>query len=207
MNRHVWVEGGANGVWRLREYVTIILQRRLSEYELGDHLETKLRIRFDLGNKHFRDGVESCLRSKLIADDTFHLDPESSLRYLNFEGTSWDRETDTWVRTRPDMLISRSTGWAFEECSNTATALVDAAFATIKEAQDKRGLHQPSQIPEEAARMLDEAAQSFEELKFFDDLCRVDSLVFARLLHRSLEGHLRRHTERVAYAALACFRE
>ena len=70
------------------------------------------------------------------------------------------------------MLISRSTGWAFEECNSPATALVEAAFAAIKEAQDQRGLHQPSQIPDEAARMLDEAAQSFEELKFWFDFTK-----------------------------------
>lgn len=86
VQRHVWVEGGANGVWRLKEYITQMLQRRLSEYELGDHLTATIRSRFEYGNKQFRDGVESCLRSKLIADDTFQLDPESSLRYLNFDG-------------------------------------------------------------------------------------------------------------------------
>ena len=192
VDRHVWVEGGANGVWRLKEYITQMLQRRLSEYELSDHLDAKVRVRFEFGNKQFRDGVESCLRSKLIADDTFHLDPESSLRYLNFDGQAWDREIEGWVRTRPDMLISRSVGWAFEECENPATEIVDKALAKIRESQDSRGLHLPSHVPEEASKLFEEAAERFPEFKFWFDFTQEWEGVIYELTHlaRGLFGVL-----------------
>ena len=70
------------------------------------------------------------MRPKLFTDAEFQLDPDSSLRYLNFkEGRCWDRETEAWTRTRPEMLISRSTGWEFEECTNPATQKVGKALA------------------------------------------------------------------------------
>ena len=74
----VWVEGGANGVSRLKDYITLMLENRLSEYTLGEHLDASVTTRRDFGNKQFRDGVESCLRSKLVVDEHFHLDPTCS---------------------------------------------------------------------------------------------------------------------------------
>ena len=70
------------------------------------------------------------------------------------------------------MLISRSTGWDFEECSNPAMAKVDKALALVREAQDKRGLHLPSVVPDDAAKILDEAAAEFPELIFWFDFTR-----------------------------------
>ena len=68
------------------------------------------------------------------------------------------------------MLISRSTGWDFEECTNTSgMELVSAALAEIRDAQDRRGLHLPSEVPNEAAKKLDAAAALFPELKFWLD--------------------------------------
>ncbi len=170
--RSTWVEGGANGVARLKDYITSMLQKRLLQYELGDHLEaSSVTTRQDFGNRSFREGVESCLRSKLIVDDAdFHLDPESSLRYLNFkDGRAWDRDIQDWVPTRPNMLISRNTNWSFEECTNPATAKVDEAFGLIRQSQDERGLHLPSHIPETAASLLDDVKNDFPELQFWYD--------------------------------------
>ena len=62
-----WVEGVANGVSRLKESITQMLEHRLSEYSLGDHSAASVTIRRDIGNKHFREGVESCLRSSWCA--------------------------------------------------------------------------------------------------------------------------------------------
>ena len=181
-----WVEGGANGVSRLKDYITQMLEHRLSEYSLGDQLAASVTRRRDFGNKHFREGVESCLRSKLVCDDHFHLDPQSSLRYLNFKGQAWDRETESFVRTSPDMLISRCTGWVFEECTNTAgMEAVDRALAIIRDAQDERGLDVPSEVPEEAARILDDAATVFPELKFWFDFTREWEGVIYELTHLS----------------------
>lgn len=169
--RSTWVEGGANGVARLKEYITSMLERRLQQYTLGDHLETAVIARREFGNKSFREGVESCLRSKLIvADADFHLDPVASLRYLNFKGgLAWDREAEDWVATRPEMLISRCTNWDFEECTNPAADKVEAALVLIRKSQEERGLHLPSQVPEEAVQLLDAAKQEFPELQFWFD--------------------------------------
>jgi len=191
--RHVWVEGGPNGASRLRAYITLMLQRRLSPYEIGDNLEVTVRRRTEFGNKSFREGVESCLRELLFVDQSFILDPETSLRYLNFDdGTAWDRETESWVRTRPDMLISRTTNWTFTECTNPAIAKVDEALALVRASQDERGLHLPSLVPDSAARLLDEARQDFPELQFWYDFTREWEGVLYELTHaaRGLFGIL-----------------
>ena len=109
--RSTWVEGGGNGVARLKDYVTNMLQRRLQQYELGDHLEASVSARQDFGNKSFREGVESCLRSKLLVHDAdFHLDPTASLRYLNFKGGhAWDIESAKIGQPRGRICSSHAT--------------------------------------------------------------------------------------------------
>eukprot|EP00959_Pyramimonas_sp_CCMP1952_P421286 8825283-Pyramimonas_sp.AAC.1 len=99
----MWVEGGPNEVVRLKEYITQMLERRLATYTFEDHLLTNMKVRRGHGNKEFRRGVVDCMRPKLITDAEFQLDPDSSLRYLNFNGgRCWDRETEGWTRTRPE---------------------------------------------------------------------------------------------------------
>ena len=156
--RHIWVEGGSNGVSRLKAYITQMLQRRLCGYEVGNHLEIAVQRRNEFGNRAFREGVESCLRELLFADQEFHLEPAESLRYLSFEGgQTWDRETESWTRTRPDMLISRSTSWRYQECTHPAKEKVDRALAMVRASQDDRGVHLPSMVPDDAVHILDEA--------------------------------------------------
>ena len=188
-----WVEGGPNGVVRLKEYITQMLERRLATYTFEDHLLTNVQVRRGYGNKEFRRGVEDCMRPKLFTHAEFQLDPDASLRYLNFKGgRCWDRETETWIRTRPEMLISRSTGWEFEECTNPAMGRVDKALALVREAQDKRGLHLPSVVPEAAVEILEQAAGEFPELKFWFDFTREWEGVLYELSHiaRGLFGIL-----------------
>ena len=90
------------------------------------------------------------------------------------------------------MLISRSTGWAFQECANPAMAKVDRALALVREAQDKRGLHLPSVVPESVVQLLEEAASEFPELKFWYDFTREWEGVLYELTHmaRGLFGVL-----------------
>ena len=192
VDHSVWVEGGSNGVDRLKDYITSMLENLLSEYEIADHLHTKLIINREFGNRSFREGVESCLRSKLVVDDLFHLDPKASLRYLNFNGTAWDRDTESWVRTSPDMLISRSTGWEFTEYTNPETEKVDKALKLIREDQDHRGIEKPSEVPPEAAKLLDEASLNIPELKFWFDFTRDWECTLYELSHlvRGLFGIL-----------------
>ena len=91
----MWVEGGPNGVVRLKEYITQMLGRRLATYTFEDHLLTNTQARRGYGNKEFRRGVEDYMRPKLFTDAEFQLDPGASLRYLNFKGgRCWDRETE-----------------------------------------------------------------------------------------------------------------
>ena len=172
----VWVEGGPNGANRLKAYVTQMLQRRLCQYEFIDHRDgrdVRVHKRSEFGSRAFKEGVESCLKEMLLVDPYFHLDPAESLRYLSFEGgTAWDRDTETWVRTRPDMLISRTTNWRFQECTNPAMEKVDRALAMVRASQDERGLHLPSLVPDDAAQLLDEARNEFPELQFWFDFTR-----------------------------------
>jgi hypothetical protein len=64
----VWQEAaGGNGSALLKEYITTILQRRLSPYSVEKHARFQIEVRHDFGNKCFRDGVEACLRSHLTA--------------------------------------------------------------------------------------------------------------------------------------------
>jgi hypothetical protein len=169
----VWCEAaGGNGSQVLKELVTTILQRCLRSYSLNDknHGGDKYRadeVRWDLGCKSFREGVEACLRSHLIVHFGFALDPESTRRYVNFGKRAWDRDAEGWVATRPDMLISRSVGWEFEEFQNPEMERVDRAFAAIRSEQDQRGLGEPSLISDEIQAELDAAALQFPELAFF----------------------------------------
>ena len=39
----VWVDGGPNGVNRLKAYITQMLQRRLCQYEFEDHLDVRVQ--------------------------------------------------------------------------------------------------------------------------------------------------------------------
>ena len=171
--RHIWVEGGSNGVSRLKAYITQMLQRRLCGYEVGNHLGIAVQRRNEFGNRAFREGVESRLRELLFADQEFHLDPAESLRYLSFEGgRTWDRETESWTRTRPDMLISRSTSWRYQECTHPAKEKVDRALAMVRASQDDRGVHLPSMVPDDAVHILDEARREWPALQFWFDFTR-----------------------------------
>jgi hypothetical protein len=169
----VWCEAaGGNGSQVLKELVTTILQRRLRSYSLADkrHGHERFRadaLRWDLGCQAFRQGVEACLRSHLIVQFGFMLDPESSRQFLNFGKRAWDREAEAWVDTRPDMLISRSVGWEFEEFANPEMERVDRALAAVRREQDERGLGEPSVISEETQAELDAAALHMPELAFF----------------------------------------
>ena len=123
----VWNEAqGGNGSVLLKDYITKVLQRRLTTYSCRRsscfHLD---ELRWDFGNKSFRDGVEACLRSQLPAPANFTLDPESSRRHLNFCGTVWDRELETFVPSCPVMLISRTTGWVYSGYDNPGKDTLD----------------------------------------------------------------------------------
>jgi hypothetical protein len=93
--RH-WLEGGPHGCTALKGAIQTILQMELSEYTfIKDEIyQDPGQLRWDVTNTSFRNGVECSLREHLLVSDGFVLDPESSLRYLNFNGMCYDRRAD-----------------------------------------------------------------------------------------------------------------
>jgi hypothetical protein len=186
---YVWSEAaGGTGSQMLRQYVTSMLQRRLRTYSPvdrhhgGDQFHAD-ELRWDFGNRCFREGVEACLKSHLVTDSSFILDPEDTRRYLNFGSQCWDRDTESWVATQPGFLISRSTGWAYQSFANPEMDRVDRALAKIREQQDTRGLSEPSLISEDTQEELEAAALKMPELRFFYDLTKDWELVVYLLMH------------------------
>jgi hypothetical protein len=181
----VWNEAqGGNGSTLLRHYVTMMLQRLLTTYSTRKSRRFQMEdCRFDIGNKTFREGVEACLRSHLTVASDFCLDPESSRRYVNFGGLAWDRDTEAFVPTEPGMLISRTTGWSYQEFDNPAKELVDSALALIRAEQDEAGLNSPAAVSEEAQEMLAEAASKMPELAFWHQVTSEWEAVIYLLTH------------------------
>jgi hypothetical protein len=165
-----WHEAaGGNGKVHLRDYITLILQRRITSYTFRDK-GVQVEIRHDFGNSSFREGVEKCLRSQLTVPPTFILDPEPSRRYINFSGQAWDRETERFVKTTPNMHISRSTGWRFKGYDNEGSQHFDEALSRCRREQDDVGIDQPSSISDEVEALLNQAATHMPELAFFREL-------------------------------------
>jgi hypothetical protein len=106
-----------------------------------------------------------------VASD-FCLDPETSRRYVNFGGLSWDRDSEAFVPTEPGMLISRTTGWSYQEFDNPAKELVDNSLGLIRAEQDEAGLNAPAVVSETAQEMLNEAASKMPELAFWHDVTK-----------------------------------
>jgi hypothetical protein len=181
----IWNEAqGGNGSTLLRHYVTTMLQRLLKTYSTRKARRFELEdSRFDIGNKTFREGVEACLRSHLTVASDFCLDPESSRRYVNFGGLAWDRDTEAFVPTEPDMLISRTTGWVYKGFDNPGKELVDNALALIRQEQDEAGLDAPAAVSEDAQRMLTEVAEKMPELAFWHQVTSEWESVIYLLTH------------------------
>ena len=179
-----WMEAaGGNGSGLLREYITDVLQSKVRNYGLSTEDRFLPESRWDFGNKFFREGVEAVIRPHLTTATDFHLDPESTRRYLNFEGVCWDRETEEWLPTDPRMLISRSTGWAYQPFENPLKDDLEAIFRLIGAAQTERGLQEPSSIPEELADRLLKVAAEVPELQFFLDLTGDCEVALYELTH------------------------
>jgi len=159
----------------LGKYVTEVLQEALVKYtveELGERRVHKLGRRWDLGNKSFRVGVANCILPEIIHLEGFSLDPDSSRRYLNFGKQCWDRDTDSWVETRPESYISRSTEWDYEEFQSPLKDDLDALLAEVAASQLARGLHSPSAIPDELKERLDSIRRRMHELDLWYSFTR-----------------------------------
>jgi hypothetical protein len=181
----VWHEAaGGNGSVLLKDYITIMLQRRVTTYTVcKEHRFNVDEVRHDFGNRCFRDGVEACLRSRLAVAPGFALDPESSRRYINFCGQAWDRETETFVPTAPSMHISRTTAWRFEGYENDGKGYLDEALWRTRQEQDLHGLDKPSALLEDTEALFDRAATTMPELTFFRQLVETWEEVVYLLTH------------------------
>jgi hypothetical protein len=172
---HCWAQGGSAGEDVLKVFIAHICRRDLSSYTLIKQTDGGIDVsgtsgRWDVTNESFKTGVARALRSELIVPEDFHLDPETSLRYLNFQGRVLDCVTMEWLPMSPDLLISRSTGWNFETPSwwNTpAIETLEAALVAVRRREDERGLGQPSDYDDELIALLEAAAQAIPELAFW----------------------------------------
>ena len=175
-----WVEGGPNGVCALKNAISHILQRELS----GQCWSSKpCDKRWDVTGSGFTASVEQVLRQKLVVDANFHLDPASSLRYLNFQGSVYDRETDGFIDMTPDLLISRCTHYKFAEPAWPAGAARQLSEALEIIGADWPNLAITPPVPLEARKNLDALKDQLPELKFWHDLTKDWEVVLYELCH------------------------
>ena len=113
----------------------------------------------------------------------FHLDTDSSRRYLNFGRQCWDRDADSWVPTRPEMLISRCTEWEHHEFEHPLKDEFDSMLAAIRASQDERGLRLPSRVPDDLRTRLDAVASEMPELLLWDSFVREWEVALYELTH------------------------
>ena len=188
-----WVQGGPNGGCALRDCIQHICQIELSPYLLLHTTKETVEVcpsslRWDLSCEAFKAGVEKSLRAKLLVPETFELDPRESMRFLNFEGKCLDTETGHFVDLCPSMLISRSTGWHFEEptwAGTEADALLEQALAATRARQDERGLDKPAELQQDTLELFDRAAEQIPELKFWYHLTKDWEVTVYELSHLS----------------------
>ena len=129
------IRDSGNGASRLREYVAQSTQRKVGAYAVTEDFQIEPR-RWDFGNRHFREGVETVVRPHLATTADCHLDPEPTRRCLNFWPRSWDRDTGEWIPTSPALLVSRSTCWAYGASEHPCKELIETAFAERRRAKD-----------------------------------------------------------------------
>ena len=111
------------------------------------------------------------------------MDPDSSRRYLNFGRQCWDSFTDSWVATRPEFYISRSTEWGYEEFQHPLRNDLDALLAAVAAFQLQRGVHLPSLIPDELKGRLGDIRQGMPELDLWYSFTRDWECTIYELTH------------------------
>ena len=182
MRRWIVSEPGSGA---LKDAICTICQTQLSPYLLlrGDSCAPDL-LRWDVSNDAFKTSVEKALLHRLIADEQWHLDPASSLRWLNFNGEVFDRESGALTPMRPDMLISRSTNWDFTEPSWAGSpqesALLEALTATRRK-QEEKGYNEATDFDDSLEQLFE--AVNLTELAFWFSLTRSWEVVVYYLMH------------------------
>jgi hypothetical protein len=170
-----WSQGGSAGEDALKVFISYICRRDLSFYTLIRHTDGGLEVhgasgRWDVTNESFKSGVAKSLRPELIVSEDFHLDPEDTLRYLNFNGRVLDCVTMKWLPMSPNLLISRSTGWDYRTPSwwgTPAMETLERALVAVRHREEERGLGQPSDYDDELIALLESAAAAVPELAFW----------------------------------------
>ena len=127
----------------------------------------------------------------------FEFDPKESLRYLKFHDKCFDRETEEFVDVRPDMYITNSTGWSYVEFNKPglfdlggvgvsfATVLdrLDAAFARVRQEQDRVPAGQSYDMSDELKAEFDTISKHIFELRIFYEWTGDWTVVMYELQH------------------------
>ena len=121
--------------------------------------------------------------SSIVESEGFHLDPDSSRRYLKFGSKCWDRETDSWVPTRPGVYISRCNEWEYREFEHPMKDELDSILADLRIAQDERGLHLASRVPDDLRARLDAVAAEMPELQLWQPFVNEWEVAIYELTH------------------------
>ena len=141
----VWIVDSTSSLRRLKTYIQVILQRRLQFYSTNKWSADSSTVRqvfISFGDNTSRytnspvlGHVANMIEAKIMVHG-FEFNPESSLRYLQFEDKCFDRETETFVDIRPGMHIAHTTGWAFTGFSKPGVFSLqgqDVSFSVVLE--------------------------------------------------------------------------
>jgi hypothetical protein len=81
------------------------------------------------------------------------------------------------------MLISRCTEWEYREFEHPLRDEFDQILRELRLAQDERGLHLPSRVPDDLRARLDAVASEMPELQLWDSFVREWEVALYELTH------------------------
>ena len=185
-----WMLDMRHAISKIGIYVSTVLKRIVYYYRAIKWLARELRPQFDgavehterFGNAAFRNHVAETIVALLKSPGVVSFDPPESLRYLNFRNGSWDRDADALAPTRPDMHITHSTVWDYEEFKHPELDNLDRALARVRQEHGDRLLdaYTMSQDLEDELRRI---ASTMPELQILFDWVRDASTVIYLLQH------------------------
>ncbi|CAE7265774.1 unnamed protein product, partial [Symbiodinium sp. CCMP2456] len=115
-SRSAWFLTGDSTIDALKLAASKICVRDLSDYicswSTSEDAIATANIRWEYTGESFKSGLAASLKPALgVAQSEFDLDGEDTRKYLNFNGKVFNAETLQWSPMRPEMKITRNTGW------------------------------------------------------------------------------------------------
>ncbi|CAE7374524.1 unnamed protein product, partial [Symbiodinium sp. CCMP2456] len=115
-SRSAWFLTGDSSIDALKLAASKICVRDLSDYicswSTSEDAIATVNIRWEYTGESFKSGLAASLKPALgVAQSEFDLDGEDTRKYLNFNGKVFNAETLQWSPMRPEMKITRNTGW------------------------------------------------------------------------------------------------